>query len=192
VVCRQRRFHGELKRIGVVKGTDRRASGDQCFWWRVHPALRADLENDDEITCQCHFGHSARVRERGLSGPRAAYLLVCAARSRASCHLEPQERLKEVISQDRAFRQADRRETRRPFCEHALGACLSIPHEPRWFCKGADVRRAAGRGGFQGQAAQHRRRPLQSQPFGSGWIWLHSSLSPPHWDQTQRRRLRLD
>src|SRR5450631_450340 len=25
----------------------------------------------------------------------------------------------------------------------ALGACLSIPREPRWLCKGADARRAA-------------------------------------------------
>ena len=31
------------------------------------------------------------------------------------------------------------------------------------------------------QAAQRRRRPSPSQPFGTGQISLHPSLSPPYW-----------
>src|SRR5208283_2262278 len=39
---------------------------------------------------------------------------------------------------------------------------------------------------IHGQAAQRRRRPLQSQPFGTGRICLHSSLSPPYWVRPNR------
>jgi len=54
------------------------------------------------------------------------------------------------------------------------------------------VARGAARGGYHGQAVQRRRRPSPCQPFGTGQISPHPSLSPPYWVLAQPRRLRLD
>jgi len=63
-----------------------------------------------------------------------------------------------------------------------LGACLSIPREPRWLCKGADARRAAPAVvDSTAKPRNARRRPLQSNPSGPVGFAFISPLSPPHW-----------
>jgi hypothetical protein len=53
-------------------------------------------------------------------------------------------------------------------------------------------RRPISRIRWQGQAQRLRTSKVPCQPFGSGQIFPHSSLSPPYWVSTQLRRLRLD
>jgi hypothetical protein len=72
------------------------------------------------------------------------------------------------------------------------GAYLSMAREPRRSGEGADARRAAQGVVDNEQDVQRRRCPSAGQPRGTGRIFPHSSLSPPHWVLTQPRRLRLD
>jgi MFS family permease len=78
-----------------------------------------------------------------------------------------------------------------------LAACLTYPREPRWRGEGAGARRAAQPVvGPRASRATPQTPPLTigasgnatlpfmhspRQPFGTGQISPHSSLSPPHW-----------
>src|ERR1700732_1003421 len=57
----------------------------------------------------------------------------------------------------------------------SLGACLSIPREPRWLCKGADARRAAPPLVYStGKPRNAADAPCRANPAGAdGFAFIH-------------------